>query len=70
MLPQNPQALFVKNTVMEDLLEILPGKMSREERERKPLPRQGSAVYPSSLTGTPMTCPAVSSRGRHLQRFC
>lgn len=35
VLPQNPQALFVKNTVMEDLLEILPGKMSRGERERE-----------------------------------
>ena len=35
VLPQNPQALFVKNTVMEDLLEILPKKLSKTERERE-----------------------------------
>ena len=32
-LPQNPQSLFVKNTVREDLLEMLSGsKLSKEER--------------------------------------
>ena len=36
VLPQNPQALFVKKTIREDLLEILSGsKLSREERERR-----------------------------------
>ena len=35
VLPQNPQALFVKKTVGLDLLEMLSGsRMSREERER------------------------------------
>ncbi|MFR1220908.1 MAG: ECF transporter S component [Oscillospiraceae bacterium] len=32
MLPQNPQALFVKNTVREDLLEILPKAERKSER--------------------------------------
>lgn len=41
VLPQNPQALFVKKTVREDLWEMLPksgpagGKLSREKREEK-----------------------------------
>jgi len=36
VLPQNPQALFVKNTVKEDLYEILKGKnISRNERDLK-----------------------------------
>ncbi|MDD6188487.1 MAG: ATP-binding cassette domain-containing protein [Clostridiales bacterium] len=36
VLPQNPQALFVKKTVREDLFEILRGrKLSDEERESK-----------------------------------
>jgi energy-coupling factor transport system ATP-binding protein len=36
VLPQNPQALFVKKTVQEDLLEILkPGRPAREEKEKK-----------------------------------
>jgi energy-coupling factor transport system ATP-binding protein len=35
VLPQNPQALFVKSTVMEDLLEILPKGMDKAERERR-----------------------------------
>lgn len=34
MLPQNPQYLFVKKTVYEDLLEILPNK-NKENRENK-----------------------------------
>ena len=35
LLPQNPQALFVKKTVREDLFEILKGSSrSREEREQ------------------------------------
>ncbi|MBQ8144953.1 MAG: ATP-binding cassette domain-containing protein [Butyricicoccus sp.] len=34
VLPQNPQALFVKKTVREDLFEILKGrKLSKEEQE-------------------------------------
>ena len=32
MLPQNPQALFVKSTVREDLLEILPKAERKSER--------------------------------------
>ena len=32
MLPQNPQALFVKSTVREDLLEILPKSERKTER--------------------------------------
>ena len=32
MLPQNPQALFVKSTVREDLLEILPKSERKSER--------------------------------------
>ena len=32
MLPQNPQAMFVKNTVREDLLEILPKAERKSER--------------------------------------
>ena len=32
MLPQNPQALFVKNTVREDLLEILPKAERKSDR--------------------------------------
>ncbi len=32
MLPQNPQALFVKSTVREDLLEILPKSERKNER--------------------------------------
>lgn len=36
VLPQNPQALFVKKTVREDLNEILKeDRLSKEERERK-----------------------------------
>jgi len=36
VLPQNPQALFVKKTVREDLNEILKeNRLSREEREHK-----------------------------------
>lgn len=36
VLPQNPQSLFVKNTVQEDLQEILKGKkISKEERDYK-----------------------------------
>ncbi len=35
VLPQNPQSLFVKKTVYEDLLEILPDKkMAETEKER------------------------------------
>lgn len=35
-LPQNPQALFVKRTVREDLYEVLRGsKLSREEKDRQ-----------------------------------
>ncbi len=36
VLPQNPQALFVKKTVREDVAEILKGKkLSEEEKEQK-----------------------------------
>ena len=36
MLPQNPQALFVKKTVREDLLEMLDREnLSKEEREQR-----------------------------------
>jgi len=36
VLPQNPQALFVKKTVREDLFEILKGrKLSKEDRESR-----------------------------------
>ncbi len=36
VLPQNPQALFVKKTVREDLLEILKKKkLSKEEKDKK-----------------------------------
>ena len=36
MLPQNPQALFVKRTVREDLFEALRGtKLSKEEKEKR-----------------------------------
>ena len=36
MLPQNPQALFVKRTVREDLYEALRGvKLSKEEKEKQ-----------------------------------
>lgn len=36
MLPQNPQALFVKKTVKEDLLEMLNREpLSKEEKERR-----------------------------------
>ena len=36
MLPQNPQTLFVKKTVREDLFEIFAGTgLSREEQERR-----------------------------------
>ena len=36
VLPQNPQTLFVKNTVREDLFEILKGKkLKKEELEKK-----------------------------------
>lgn len=36
VLPQNPQALFVKNTVQEDLLEMLAEeKQSKKEKERQ-----------------------------------
>ena len=36
VLPQNPQALFVKKTVQEDLLEMLSGqKKSKAEKEQQ-----------------------------------
>lgn len=35
MLPQDPQSLFVKKSVREDLLEMLPHGMSAEEKEEK-----------------------------------
>jgi energy-coupling factor transport system ATP-binding protein len=36
VLPQNPQALFVKKTVREDLLEMLKGKrLSKDEKESR-----------------------------------
>lgn len=36
VLPQNPQSLFVKNTVYLDLLEMLPeSKLTKEEKEQK-----------------------------------
>ena len=36
VLPQNPQALFVKKTVREDLLEVLGGKhMGKEEKAKR-----------------------------------
>ena len=36
VLPQNPQSIFLKNTVYLDLLEILEGKnLSKEEKEQK-----------------------------------
>jgi energy-coupling factor transport system ATP-binding protein len=35
VLPQNPQALFVRSTVFEDLLEILPDTLDRTEREKR-----------------------------------
>ncbi len=36
VLPQNPQALFVKKTVREDLAEILSGRdLNKEEKEKK-----------------------------------
>lgn len=38
MLPQNPQALFVKKTVREDLLEVLKGKgYPKDEQEKRML---------------------------------
>lgn len=36
VLPQNPQALFVKNTLRDDLMEIFLGrKLSKEDKERR-----------------------------------
>lgn len=35
VLPQNPQALFVKKTVYQDLLEMVDAKLSIEEKEEK-----------------------------------
>ncbi len=35
MLPQDPQSLFVKKTVYEDLEEMLPGKLAQDEKEAK-----------------------------------
>ena len=36
MLPQNPQTLFVKKTVREDLYEILKGrKLSKERQDQR-----------------------------------
>ncbi len=35
VLPQNPQTLFVRDTVQEDLEEMLPKLMPRKEREEK-----------------------------------
>lgn len=69
MLPQNPQSLFVKKTVREDLMEMLPGRLD-------PQPRGGSAAssdcagYRHCWTGTPTICPAASSSGRPWPRCC
>ena len=36
VLPQNPQTLFLKKTVLEDLYEVFDGrKISKEEKERR-----------------------------------
>ena len=35
MLPQNPQALFVKKTLLLDLLEMTDSRLSKAERERE-----------------------------------
>lgn len=37
MLPQDPQSLFVKKSVKEDLLEMLPHSLSADEKEKKVL---------------------------------
>ncbi len=35
VLPQNPQTLFVRDTVQEDLEEMLPGLMNKQQRQQK-----------------------------------
>ncbi len=37
VLPQNPQSLFVKKTVREDLLEMLSGRRFSKEEKQKPI---------------------------------
>lgn len=51
-LPQNPQTLFVKNTVREDLEEVLSDqKLSKQEKERADW-RRGVALRYHSAAGS------------------
>ncbi len=61
MLPQDPQSLFVKKTVKEDLEEMLSGKA--EDKAVK------IAEVAETCEITVTIYPAENSRGRHWQRF-
>ena len=69
MLPQNPQTLFVKKTVREDLFEIFSGgKLPREEQERRvarmaALCRLEALLDPESpAIGSPEPCQHAQGR--------
>lgn len=67
MLPQNPQALFVKATVREDLLEILP----KSERKPSVLHRSfRSASWQNCSTAIPTIYPAANSSVRRWRKVC
>ena len=58
VLPQNPQALFVKKTVREDLFETFDGPVSYTHLLRQSGVRQGLCLY----TGHGVRCPGVLRR--------
>lgn len=55
VLPQNPQALFVKKTLLLDLLEMTDSRLSKAEREREAARRRRRWSCPSGWTPTPTT---------------
>ena len=72
VLPQNPQTLFVKKTVREDLLELLPKKDPQREEKAAHVTAlcRLEELWRSCWTGIPTISPAASSSARRWQRYC
>lgn len=63
ILPQNPQCLFVKDTVEKDLQE-----MSKDEERLRDVIAKTEIGH--LLNSHLMICPAGSSSGRRWLRYC
>ena len=70
-LHQNPQTLFVKRTVREDLDEVFCGQKWISRRRTRKLPvLWNCAPFASFSTAIPMTSRAVSSSVQHWRKYC